>query len=106
AKAGKLLEKTCEGDRAIVLRTRVRNYELRPNLRTGLGSYINRNWIEVDAVLDENLDEIQVEDAYADSLALNDLLPWSEVKPRSLSVLPIARACQAGCDFCFSHSSV
>jgi hypothetical protein len=106
AKAKKLLKKTIKGDKVIVLRTKVKNYELNPNLRTGLGSYINRNWIEVDAVFNENLEEIQVEDAYADSLALNELLPWSKVRPRSLSVLPIAKACQAKCDFCFSHSSV
>ena len=106
AKAKKLLEKTAKGDKVIVLRTKVKNYELHPNLRTGIGSYINRNWIETDAVFDENLDEIQIEDAYAQSLALTDLLPWWKVKPRSLSVLPIANACRAQCEFCFSHSSV
>ena len=105
-KARKLLDKTCAGDKVIVLRTKVRNYELHPNSRTGVGSYVDRNWIEVDAVFDENLEELQVEDAYAGSLALNDLLSWSKVKPRSLSVLPIAQACQASCDFCFSHSSL
>ena len=88
------------------MRTKVKHYELTPNRRTGVGSYLSQNWIEVDAVLDEKLDELQVEDAYAESLALNDLLPWNQVKPRSLSLLPIATACQARCEFCFSHSSI
>jgi molybdenum cofactor biosynthesis enzyme MoaA len=106
AKARKLLQKTAKGDKVIVLRTNVRNYELHPNLRAGPGSFIKRNWIEIDTVLNEDLDEVQIEDAYADSLALNELRAWSELKPRSLSVLPIANACQAKCEFCFSHSSV
>ncbi|MES2791955.1 MAG: radical SAM protein, partial [Planctomycetota bacterium] len=106
SKVRKLLSKTPLGDHPIVLRTKVKNCELYPNRRNGLGAYLNRNWIEVDAVLDENLAEIEVEDAYAASLALNVLLPWSKIKPRSVSILPIANACQAKCDFCFSHSSV
>lgn len=34
------------------------------------------------------------------------LRPWRECRPRSFSVLPIARACQASCAFCFSKASV
>ncbi|MBY0457447.1 MAG: radical SAM protein, partial [Gemmataceae bacterium] len=60
-----------------------------------------------ERVLDADLAELRVEDAYAGSLALNpSLRDWRDVRPRSLSVLPIARACQARCAFCFSHSSV
>jgi hypothetical protein len=34
------------------------------------------------------------------------LRAWHECRPRSFSVLPIARACQASCSFCFSKASV
>lgn len=34
------------------------------------------------------------------------LRAWSECRPRSMSVLPIAKACQASCGFCFSKASV
>jgi molybdenum cofactor biosynthesis enzyme MoaA len=105
-KANRLLEKTVSGDDVIVLRTRVKNYELHANCRTGLGQFLKRNWIEIDGVLDRQLREIQVEDAYARSLALHELIPWEQVQPRSLSILPIARSCQAKCEFCFSHSSI
>lgn len=31
---------------------------------------------------------------------------WDDCRPRSFSILPIARACQARCGFCFSKASV
>src|SRR5256884_3502229 len=34
------------------------------------------------------------------------LRPYTQIRPRSVSVLPIAIGCQAKCPFCFSHSSV
>jgi molybdenum cofactor biosynthesis enzyme MoaA len=107
AKAQKVLAKTAAGDRAIVLQTRVERHELRANLRTGLGTYVERNHVRVVRLLDSQLNELRIEDVYAESLELNgDLRPWSELRPRSVSVLPVARACQAKCAFCFSHSSV
>lgn len=105
-KARRLLQKTVAGDSIVVLRTLVNRHELRPNTTTGLGKYVERSYIDVDFVFDGDMNGIQVEDAYAASLALNPLLPWAEVRPRSMSVLPIAQACQARCEFCFSHSSV
>lgn len=106
-KGKRLLEKTVPGDRLVILRTDVKWHELTPNDRTGKGEVIGRNHIRVDEVMDLKQRTIQVEDLYAESLALNHtLLPWSQVKPRSFSVLPIAQACQAKCEFCFSHSSV
>lgn len=106
-KAARLLEKTVAGDRVIVLGTRVRRHELSPNLRTGLGEYVERDWVEVCSVGEAGGASMSVEEAYAASLRLNpDLCPWEAVRPRSLSVLPIAQACQARCRFCFSHSSL
>jgi hypothetical protein len=107
SKVRKLLQKTTAGDRPVVLHTRTERHELLANTRTGLGEFVERNSVRVARLLDENLTDIRTEDAYAESLELNgDLLEWSDVRPRSLSVLPIARACQAKCDFCFSHSSI
>ena len=43
----------------------------------------------------------------ARSLALHEpaFVPFHELKPRSVSFLPIARGCQAACAFCFSEAS-
>jgi len=90
-------------DSLVVIKTEVLNYELNPHAR---GSYIDRNWIKVVGVFDEHLNEVSVEDAYSKSLGLNDLMKWEDVLPRSVSVLPIAKSCQAKCSFCFSHSSI
>lgn len=107
SKVRKLLQKTTAGDRPVVLHTRVERHELRPNTRTGRGEFIAQNHVRVRCLLDENLTEIRLEDAFAESLRLNgNLLPWAELRPRSLSVLPVASSCQAKCDFCFSHSSI
>ncbi|HEY1191010.1 MAG TPA: aminotransferase class I/II-fold pyridoxal phosphate-dependent enzyme, partial [Gemmata sp.] len=107
SKVRKLLQKTAPGDRPVVLHTQVERHELRPNERTGLGEFVERNHVRVEQLLDENLNALGIEDAYAESLERNGaLLNWGHVRPRSLSVLPVARACQAKCDFCFSHSSV
>ena len=35
----------------------------------------------------------------------SDALDWASFAPRSFSALPIAKACQAKCDFCFSKAS-
>ncbi|WP_020470435.1 radical SAM protein [Zavarzinella formosa] len=98
------------GERLIVLHTRVRNHELRANRRTGLGQYVERSWIKIESVSiieDGLLRPTTVEEMFAESLKLNGgLKEWKDVRPRSLSVLPIAQACQARCAFCFSHSSV
>ncbi len=107
AKVGRLLQKTAARDRAVVLHTRVARHELRANARTGLGEYIEQNYVRVERILDDTLTELRIEDALATSLELNgNLCAWGGVNPRSLSVLPIASACQAKCDFCFSHSSI
>jgi hypothetical protein len=97
-----------ETDRLIVIKTSVPNYEL---VDAHKGCYVERNWIKVDRVCGEEFlngyfNEILVEDAYSESLALNDLMDWNQVAPRSLSILPIASSCQAKCSFCFSHSSI
>jgi molybdenum cofactor biosynthesis enzyme MoaA len=51
---------------------------------------------------------LEIEDAMAASLRLlkRDLLPFNEIRPRAISFLPVALACQAKCPFCFSKASV
>jgi hypothetical protein len=113
AKAGHLPEKTgLVGDRLIAIETRARDAELMPNTRSGLGRYVERGHINVDAVhlFDPagQLTPISIEEVSALSYrALTQGQPRFEgLIPRSVSILPIARACQARCPFCFSKASV
>jgi molybdenum cofactor biosynthesis enzyme MoaA len=112
-KAGHLPGKTgLAGDRLIAIETHAGEGELRPNTRTGLGRYVERGHIAVDAVhLVEpsgQLSGIALEEACALSYrALTRGAPHFErIAPRSVSILPVARACQARCPFCFSKASV
>jgi molybdenum cofactor biosynthesis enzyme MoaA len=114
SKAAQLLAKLAlPGDRLLVLEARVATALLRPNNETGtgLGRIIDGNVLKVAAVhwvtLAGGLDETTVEEATAIALhCLTPILqPYSALSPRTLSVLPIARACQAACRFCFSESS-
>ncbi|MGZ4779398.1 MAG: radical SAM protein [Thermoanaerobaculia bacterium] len=98
------------GERVLVLATRVKPSELRANERTGIGELVERNFIDVDSVYvvdDQQLRAISIEEACAASLAchLKSRPRWDELRPRSVSVLPIARGCQAACNFCFSLAS-
>jgi molybdenum cofactor biosynthesis enzyme MoaA len=113
AKARGLLEKHgLAGDRLVALETHAPAGELRPNLRTGLGRYVERGWVVVDAVheTDESgrLTPVGIEEACARSLELlsGPHPPFESLAPRSVSILPVARACQARCPFCFSKASV
>jgi molybdenum cofactor biosynthesis enzyme MoaA len=112
-RARALLAKTgLPADRLLVLHTRVPAQELQPNLRTGKGRFVARAGIELDSVhlLDDaqQLQPISVEEAGARSLAC--FAPrrrrYDELRPRTVSLLPIARGCQARCAFCFSAASV
>lgn len=100
------------GDRLIALETRAADDELHPNLRTGLGRYVARGDIRVEAVhFVSDAGELQtatVEEVSAGSLRLlsADLPAFTALRPRSVSVLPVAHACPARCPFCFSKASV
>lgn len=122
-KAQKLLLKTDGFDKPVILETRLKRHELHKS-PSGIGEYVERDHIDITDVYtpdertryllrNNDVDEkalakfkISVEEAYAGSLSLNKLYKWSELKPRSLSALPVAKACQAKCAFCFSHSSI
>lgn len=104
-------------DRLIVLKSRIPEEAVRRDHASGLGQYVPRNYIDLKSVHffenDENPDpeklkSMRVEDVMAQSFAVvsKTILPWDQLTPRSISVLPIAHACQARCTFCFSKASV
>jgi molybdenum cofactor biosynthesis enzyme MoaA len=112
-KASLLLEKLAvPGNRLVALETRVNEDQLHPNLRTGVGRYVEGSWIEVVGIHftdDEGaLFGSQIEEVYALALKLHlkDGRAYESLVPRSLSFLPVANACQARCPFCFSKASV
>jgi len=113
SKASTLMQKAgLAGDRLIVLKTEVNSGQLRPNAVNGRGRYVERGWIKVAAVylFDENgiLVNLRVEELCALSLRLHlkGKTTYEQLIPRSISILPVARACQANCPFCFSKASV
>jgi molybdenum cofactor biosynthesis enzyme MoaA len=115
AKAEKLRARlNLPGDRLIVLETAAAESELRRDHASGLGQYVPRNYIDLAAVhyfendAAHELRRMRVEDVTAQSFetVAGTLLPWDRLAPRSISVLPIAQACQAKCRFCFSQASV
>jgi len=112
AKAQALLRKTAlPGDRLLALESRTEARDLRPNLETGRGRFVERGWIDVAAVhlVDEHgsLRAVELEEAAALSFRVvaGHRPGYAELAPRSVSILPVARACDAHCPFCFSFSS-
>ena len=115
-KASKLLEKlSIRGDRLIVLETEVDSVRLHANLATGRGQFIRDRHIALSQVYhwepgkgDGRLRAHQVEEVMAESLGLahQRMHAYGEIKPRTISFLPIANACQARCAFCFSKASI
>lgn len=113
AKAARLLDRLdLPGDRLVVLETRVPSDTLQPNLATGLGRYVERPHVRLAAVHgvapDGTLERWSVEDTMARSLRVLHprLLSYEALRPRSVSLLPVARGCQARCAFCFSRASI
>lgn len=87
---------------------------MEPNRTTGTN--VGWRWpspsIPVDAVasVDANggMEASSPEEVTARAFAVGApaLVPWADARPRTFSVLPVARACQAHCAFCFSKGSV
>ncbi|MFE3195075.1 radical SAM protein [Nocardia sp. NPDC059240] len=121
-KARRLLDRLAiPGNRLLVLETTVDPDILVPNVSTGLGTELHEASIrlsavhELDTVLDSEtggdefaLRPTTVEDAMAASLHLHGsaLRRYADLRPRSVSLLPVASACQARCSFCFSSASI
>lgn len=81
------------------------------NTRNNLGWVIPQNWITVSNVyLYINGDWVKktIEDITALAYTIHNehLIDYQQLKPRTLSLLPVAKACQAACKFCFSESSI
>lgn len=114
AKAEKLLKKLgLEGDGIIALKTHAPESSMRRDHASGLGQYMPQNHIDVDSVyhvdpVTHDLTPARIEDIMARSFTAigHKLSSWEDLTPRSVSVLPIALACQASCKFCFSKASV
>lgn len=115
-KAQQLLDRLAiPGDRLLALETAVCAAGLSPNLTNGLGMVLHDDRIRLSGVydLDRVGDELvlrptTVEDAMAASLAMHGsaLRRYTDARPRAISFLPIAHACQARCSFCFSSASI
>lgn len=115
-KASKLLKKLAiPGDRLIVLETHVDPAQLHAHTATGRGHFIRDRRIALTQVYEwepgteeGDLRPTHVEDVMAASLGLphRHVYAYSEIKPRAISFLPIANACQARCAFCFSKASI
>ncbi len=114
-KAQTLLKKIAlPGNRLIALRTHIATDELQPNTRTGLGRFMPGATIRLDGIAFVEADHqvrcltpVSIEEACALSLQLLQpkLHDYENLQPRTFSVLPIARGCQASCPFCFSEAS-
>lgn len=109
-KANNLLNKlNIENNKIIRIETQLPH--VYKNIRNGLGWVVSQNYIPVNSVFvweNNQWKKVNVEDITALAYCLDDkiLLPYSQLKPRSLSILPVAKACQASCQFCFSESSI
>lgn len=100
-----------DNNKIIRIETNLDESIVKKNERNGLGWVIDQNWIPVSRVYiyhNEQWVEFSIEDVTALSYKLNnkDLKPYNELVPRSISILPVAQACQADCKFCFSESSI
>jgi hypothetical protein len=114
-KASALLKKLgIDGDRLIVLETEIDPARLHAHA-AGRGHFIHDRRIVLTQVHEwaSDLDgaplrPCHIEDVMAASLGLphRRVHAYDEIKPRAVSFLPIAHACQARCAFCFSKASI
>lgn len=105
-KAENLLQKVGKTeDRIIAIRTHQSQVETERGYPVVRSSTIQVD--EVSMIERSMIRRVLPEDVYSLSLKLNQSLrSWNQVTPRTFSVLPIAKGCQARCPFCFSHGSI
>lgn len=107
-KASRLLQKlNIDGDKLLILETSISSNQLVSHPR---GQYLETSRIPITglSVIDQKaIRKISIEEASALSLQLNQpsLQSYAALTPRSISILPIAKGCQAKCPFCFSKGS-
>ena len=106
-----------EKDCPVVIETEVEAAELRTDHQSGIGAYVPGHSLRVVSLRypqgdghPETWPHWRLEDALAQSIIIlagaGGLKPWAELRPRTLSWLPVGQACQASCAFCFSKASV
>ena len=109
-KARNLLKKVNIPHNLIVkIETVLPESSVKKNERNGHGWVVSQNFIPISKVFVflNSWIEISLEELTARSFSLKDgLKSYSELSPRSLSVLHVGLACQARCWFCFSESSI
>lgn len=110
-KAKKLLDKLSILNNKIIRIETIIEEGVEKNTKNGLGWIIHKDNIKVSKLyeyLNGEWLEKTIEDITAMSYLLNsdDFKSYQELKPRTLSYLPIAIACQAKCKFCFSETSI
>jgi len=116
-KATRLLKKLgLPQNRLIALATEIDESLPQSNESNGQGMFIRSNRINLtdlyqfddDNPIETPLRTLSVEEAMAASLRLlnSELLPYKSIRPRAISFLPVAIACQAKCQFCFSKASI
>ncbi|RYG67635.1 radical SAM protein, partial [bacterium] len=114
SKASGLLSKLdLPGNQLIAIETRIATADLKANTTTGLGRYVESNQLGIKGIYSvdvetNELTHLPIEEVASRSLLLLNptLIPFEELQPRSVSLLPLAKACQAKCRFCFSAASV
>lgn len=105
------------GDAPIVVETRLPTADLACDHPSGIGAYVPGTVVPVISLrvpqatgTPDTWPVWRLEDALAQSLAVlagaEGLRDWADLRPRSLSWLPVGHACQASCAFCFSKASV
>lgn len=94
----------------IRITTNIASSHVYKNTKNGLGWWIPQDYIKVSGVfilINNEWMPISIEDMTAMAFKNeNHNMNWNRIKPRSLSYLPIAQACQAKCKFCFSDYSI
>ena len=100
------------GDTLLALEAELPKGSVSRNTRNGVGYVWPSPDLPVSAVraIAENgelADRLSFEQTMARSLALHEgsFAPYDDIRPRSVSFLPIAKGCQAACPFCYSEAS-
>jgi pyruvate-formate lyase-activating enzyme len=112
-KASRLLARLqIAGDRLIILEANIEHSQVSPNTRNGLGLIYPSGDLPLRGVFEVSsaggcARPLGFEEVMAQSLSLHSSTfhGYSQIEPRSVSFLPIAKGCQAACPFCFSEAS-
>lgn len=109
-KALKLLKKINKtNDKIIRISTNLDEKNVQNNTKNNKGYFVNSNYIDVygvDFIENQKVSPVAIEELTAMAYNLEEKNSYKSLKPRTVSYLPIANACQARCWFCFSEYSI